>query len=49
MTRRILTYTVLVVASAVVAACADVTAPKSETFTCPDGTIINTMSGERCP
>ena len=49
MTRRNLTYAVLFAASLVVAACSNPTAPKGETCTLGDGTIIIVQSGTPCP
>jgi len=49
MSRRHLAYAVLVVASFVVSACADVTSPVSEDIRCPDGSVIIMGSGAQCP
>ena len=49
MSRRNLTYAVLFVASIVVSACSSATAPKNDTYTCWDGSIILVGSGAVCP
>jgi len=49
MSRRHLAYAVLVVASFIVAGCAEPTGPRSETITCSDGSVVVVGSGVTCP
>ena len=51
MSRRAIVYAALVVTSVVISACSQPMAPRSNTITCPDGSIIvvNNGSGITCP